>query len=89
VSIAARGDLVTASPRTEVAGAINVTVPVAGWEAHSALVGSAEATDEMARALSGQPPGCESWSDVVADVLTGHAISALEGHVGTGATIPV
>jgi hypothetical protein len=88
VSIAARGDLVAASPRTAVAGATNITVPVVGWEAHSSLVGTTEATDEMARALAGQPPGCESWSDVMADVLTGQAISALEGHVATGATAP-
>jgi VCBS repeat-containing protein len=88
VSIAARGDLVAAAPRTEVAGATNITVPVVGWEAHSSLVGSPEATGEMARALAGQPPGCESWPDVVADVVTGHAISALEGHVGTGVTAP-
>jgi len=88
VSIAARGDLVVAAPRTVVAGATNITVPVAGREAHSSLVGTDEATAEMARALAGQPPGCEPWSDVLADVLVGHAISALEGHVVTGASTP-
>ena len=36
----------------------------------------------MARALAGQPPGCESWDDVVADVVVGHGIVAVEGHVG-------
>jgi murein DD-endopeptidase MepM/ murein hydrolase activator NlpD len=88
VSIAARGDLVVAAPRTVVAGAINITVPVAGREAHRSLVGTDQATAEMARALAGQPPGCEPWSDVVADVLVGQAISALEGHVATGVSAP-
>jgi hypothetical protein len=57
-------------------------VPVAGLEAHSAVVGSDAATAELARALAGQPPACEAWHDVVADVLTGHAISAVEDDVG-------
>ncbi|MGH9260396.1 MAG: esterase/lipase family protein, partial [Acidimicrobiales bacterium] len=82
VSIAARGDLVVAAPRAEVAGAINVVVPLAGPAAHGDLVGSDAATAEMARVLAGQPPGCESWGDVVADVVAGHAISAIEDHVG-------
>ena len=82
VSIAARGDLVVPAPRTRVDGAVEVTVPLAGSGAHSDLVGSPEATAEMARALAGQPPGCESWDDVVADVVVGHGIVAVEGHVG-------
>ena len=82
LSIAARGDLVVASPHTDVDGADEVTVPVAGLAAHSTVVGSDAATAELARALVGQPPGCEAWHDVVADVLTGHAISAVEDDVG-------
>jgi Peptidase family M23/Putative serine esterase (DUF676) len=82
VSIAARGDLVVASPHTDVDGADQITVPVAGLGAHSSVVGSDAATAELARALAGQPPGCEAWHDVVADVLTGHAISAVEDDIG-------
>jgi triacylglycerol esterase/lipase EstA (alpha/beta hydrolase family) len=82
VSIAARGDLVVAAPSTEVAGATNVTVPVSGWSAHSDLVASDEATDEMARALAGRPPACEGWRDVVADVAIGHGISFVEDQIG-------
>ena len=85
VSIAARGDLAVAAPNTEVAGATNVTVPVSGWSAHADLVASDEATGEMARALAGQPPGCEGWRDVVADVLVGHAISVAEDQLGAAA----
>jgi murein DD-endopeptidase MepM/ murein hydrolase activator NlpD len=83
VSIAARGDLVVASPSSEVAGGVSVTVPVSGWRAHSAVVGSDAATAEMSRALAGVPPGCEAWTDVVGDVMAGHAVSFLEGHALT------
>lgn len=82
VSIAARGDLVVAAPRTEVPGAVNITVPVAGRRAHGDVVSSDAATAEMARALAGHDPGCEAWDDVVADVLAGHAVSAAEDHLG-------
>jgi hypothetical protein len=82
VSIAARGDWVVAAPNTAVDGATNVTVPVHGTAAHGDLVGSEAATDELARALGGHPPACESAPDVVADVLTGHAISAAEDAAG-------
>jgi Peptidase family M23/Putative serine esterase (DUF676) len=85
VSIAARGDLAVAAPNTEVAGATNVTVPVSGWTAHGDLVASDEATGEMARALAGQPPGCEGWRDVVADVVVGHGISFAEDQMGATA----
>jgi hypothetical protein len=74
-----------ASPNTEVAGATNVTVPLTGWSAHGDLVGSEAATAEMARALAGQPPGCEGWRDVVADVTAGHAISLVEDVGGAAA----
>lgn len=82
VSIAARGDLVVASPHTRVDGATNVTVPVSGLGAHGDLVGSDAATAEIARAIAGLPPGCEGTVDALVDVLAGHAISAAEDHVG-------
>ncbi|HET6773117.1 MAG TPA: peptidoglycan DD-metalloendopeptidase family protein [Acidimicrobiales bacterium] len=88
VSIAARGDLVVASPRSRIDGATNVTVPVAGLSAHGEVVGSDAATAEMARALAGRPPGCEPWGDRLADVLTGHAIAAVEDQIGAVAAAP-
>jgi Peptidase family M23/Putative serine esterase (DUF676) len=85
VSIAARGDLAVAAPNTEVDGATNVTVSVSGWSAHGDVVASDEATAEMARALAGQPPACEGWRDVVADVVVGHGISFAEDQIGAAA----
>jgi hypothetical protein len=82
LSIAARGDLAVAAPNTEVDGATNVTVAVSGWSAHGDVVASDEATAEMARALAGQPPACEGWRDVVADVAVGHGISIAEDQMG-------
>src|ERR687892_685237 len=85
VSIAARGDVAVAAPNTEVDGATNVTVPVSGRSAHRDLVASDAATEEMARALAGEPPACESWTDVVADVAVGHGISFAEDQIGATA----
>jgi pimeloyl-ACP methyl ester carboxylesterase len=85
VSLAARSDLVAAAPSTQVAGAVNVTVPVTGWHAHSELVTSDAATEEMARALAGRPPACEPWTDAVADVVVGHGISIVEDHIAAAA----
>jgi hypothetical protein len=82
VSIAARGDPVVASPQSQLAGAANVTVPVAGWHAHTEVVGSDAATDELARAIAGEPPACEGVGDVVADALVGHGISYAEDAAG-------
>jgi thioesterase domain-containing protein len=82
VSIAARGDAVVASPQSHVDGATNVTVPVDGWHAHSDLVASDAATSELARALAGRPPGCETAGDVVADVAVGHGVSFAEDAAG-------
>src|SRR5690606_16529136 len=82
VSIAARGDLTVAAPQTEGSGAANVTVPLAGPPAHGDLVCSAGATAEAARALAGQPPGCEPWHDAVADVVGGHAVSYVTDQLG-------
>jgi hypothetical protein len=42
----------------------------------------------MARALAGRAPGCEPWDDVLADVVTGHAIAALEDQIGAVAASP-
>jgi hypothetical protein len=86
LSVAARGDLVVAAPHSRVEGATNVTVPVAGRSAHGDLVGSDPATAEVALALAGRPAACESWDDVVADVVTGHAVSAVEDQL-TVATV--
>jgi hypothetical protein len=82
VSIGARGDLVAPAPATEVAGGRTVIVPVSGPGAHRDLVSSGAATAELARALAGQPPGCEGRTDVVADVVVGHAIAGVEDGLG-------
>jgi hypothetical protein len=78
VSLAASGDLVVPSPATEVAGARNVTVGVTGRDAHGELVGTNQTTDELARALGGEPPRCESPQGVVAEEVMGHGIAYTE-----------
>jgi hypothetical protein len=75
VSIAARGDLVVASPRTAVADFPNVVVDVVGPQAHSDLPASPEATRELALVRAGQPPTCAGLGDLLADVVVGEGVS--------------
>jgi hypothetical protein len=84
VSLAAAGDRVVASPQTEVTGARNVTVGVLGPGAHGDLVASDAATDEMARALAGMPPACESLLGALGEEVLGHGTSYAEDLGGAG-----
>lgn len=83
VSIAARGDLIVPVPRTELPGAVQVVVPVAGLHAHDALPGSPEVGRELALALAGLPPTCTSFRAALADQLVGQGISWAEDTVGS------
>lgn len=78
VSIAARGDLVVASPRARLDGATNVIVPVDGLTAHDQLPGSAAATREIGLAIAGLGPSCESAADAVIDSAYGDLLSNFE-----------
>ncbi|MGH9210412.1 MAG: peptidoglycan DD-metalloendopeptidase family protein [Acidimicrobiales bacterium] len=82
VSLAASGDIVVAAPNTTVPGARNVTVTLSGDHAHGDLVASDESTSEVARALAGQPAGCEDPWEVATEELTGHGISYAEDVAG-------
>jgi alpha-beta hydrolase superfamily lysophospholipase len=86
VSIAARRDLVVPSPRSHLRGATNVVVDAGGGaNDHSRLPGSPAAQREMALALAGAPPTCETAADAAADALTGHAIDRAEKAAAMGA----
>jgi hypothetical protein len=82
VSIAARGDLVVPVPRTAAPGAVQVVVPVSGVTAHDRLPGSPEAARELALALAGQPPGCQSFRSALVDQAVGEGISWAEDAAG-------
>jgi hypothetical protein len=71
VSVAARGDLVVASPRTAAADFPNVVVELGGIHAHDDL----PATRELALVRAGQPPTCASLDDLVLDVVAGEGVS--------------
>lgn len=78
VSVAARGDLVVPSPRAQLARATNVVVPIDGVDAHDRLPGSAAAAREIALAVAGLGPSCETASDAVTDAVSGELISNFE-----------
>ncbi|MEY2458726.1 MAG: hypothetical protein QOG30_556, partial [Acidimicrobiaceae bacterium] len=75
LSIAARGDLVVPSPRAHVDGATNVIVAVDGLGAHDQLPGSRAALREIALAIAGLGPSCESAADAVVNAVSGQLVS--------------
>ena len=87
-SIAARGDAIVPSPRAHLDGATNVIVDVAGVATdHDHLPGSAAATREIALAVNGRGPTCESLTDAVVDATVGHALSRGVDAAAVGAWI--
>lgn len=75
-SVAARGDVIVASPRTRLPGAGHAVVSAPGFHDHARLPGSPAATREIALALSGLPPTCRSLADAAADAVAGEVIAA-------------
>lgn len=78
VSVAARGDLVVPVPRARLEAATNVVVPVDGVAAHDELPRSAEATREIALAIAGAGPTCETAADAVTDAVSGGLVARFE-----------
>ena len=85
-SIAAREDLMVPAGQTVVDGANNVTVSVPGhFNDHLDLPGSPEAQREIALALAGLTPTCQSFGDAMADAAVSGAIYTQETLLGAGA----
>ncbi|MEQ1788430.1 MAG: alpha/beta hydrolase, partial [Acidimicrobiales bacterium] len=82
VSIAARGDVVVPVPRSVAPGMTEVVVPLTGLSAHSDLPGSPAATRELALALAGLAPGCQSFVAALTDQAVGEGISLVEDLAG-------
>lgn len=83
-SVGARGDLVVPATRTRVDGAPHVVVPLDRPDAHDALPASPDATRELALAIAGRPPTCESPADVALDVVAGQVVAQVTDGVGLG-----
>jgi murein DD-endopeptidase MepM/ murein hydrolase activator NlpD/triacylglycerol esterase/lipase EstA (alpha/beta hydrolase family) len=85
VSIAARGDVVVPSPQAHLDGATNVILDVDGLLTdHDQLPRSAVAQREIALAVNGLGPSCETWADAHRDAVEGLRISAAEDRIGAG-----
>jgi hypothetical protein len=83
-SIAARGDLIVARPRSAVGDRPPVTVPLVGPSAHSELPGSPDTTREIALALARAPSTCRSRGAVTADAVVGESVSYVTDLFGAG-----
>lgn len=87
-SIAAREDLIVPAGRSLMAGANNVTVSVPGYlDDHGDLPGSAQAHREVALAVAGAAPTCQSFGDAMADAAVSGLIYATETTAGAAAWI--
>jgi pimeloyl-ACP methyl ester carboxylesterase len=85
-SIGAREDLLVPAGRTLLAGANNVTVSAPShFDDHGELPGSPEAQREVALAVAGMTPTCQSFGDAMADAALSGAIYATESGLGGGA----
>lgn len=87
LSLAARGDLVVPDTRAELEGATNVTLPITGITAHGELPGHASTTRELALALAGMDPTCESVWDALVDGVVSEGTH--EAHVRIGAVAAI
>ncbi|MCA1692879.1 MAG: hypothetical protein LC733_12035 [Actinobacteria bacterium] len=82
-SIGARGDLMVPANHTRLAGASNVVVSLPGvLTDHGRLPGSEAGHREVALALAGVPPTCETLSDMLVDTAVSDVISTAEDAVG-------
>jgi hypothetical protein len=82
VSIAARGDLIVPTPRSNAPGMAEVIVPVVGPGAHTELAGSEAATRALGLARAGLPPACQTLAEALTDQAAGEGISLVEDLVG-------
>ncbi|MGH9224900.1 MAG: peptidoglycan DD-metalloendopeptidase family protein [Acidimicrobiales bacterium] len=88
-SIGSRGDLLVPGVQTRVPGGRNVIVSLDGvWSDHSNLPGSAEGRREIALAVAGMPPTCQTFTDMLADhyvatlISTGEDLAGLAAYLG-------
>ena len=85
-SIAAREDYVVPAGVTLLSGANNVTVSAPGvLDDHGELPGSAQAQREIALAVAGKAPTCQSFGDALADAGVSGLIYAAETSAGKAA----
>jgi len=87
-SIGARQDLAVPAGRTLLGGAHNVTVSVPTLHGdHGELPASPQAQREVALAVAGMTPTCQSFGDAMADAAVSGVIYATEAGLGGGAWI--
>jgi len=82
-SIGARGDLMVPARHTRLEGAKNIVLTVPGvLDQHSTLPGTPQATREVALAVAGMAPTCQTLADMVTDLAVSEVISQAEDALG-------
>lgn len=85
LTLGAQGDLTVPAGHSRLDGIDHRTLSVMGVSAHAELPGAAATTRELALALEGRAPSCESWIDGLSDAVVPEAISYGEDLLGAGA----
>jgi hypothetical protein len=87
ISIAVRGDPIVPNHQSRLAGADNAVISTTGaLNEHAGLPGAGATTDELLRALAGQPPTCRSLVDALADEAIGRQASQVQDGLGLALT---
>jgi len=86
-SIGAAGDLIVPWVRTLTPGATSAMVPAGGVTTHSDLPGSPAVTREIALALAGRGPTCQSWAQGLAGVTASHLVAQSEDALAVEVTL--
>jgi hypothetical protein len=82
-SIGARSDAVVPALHTRLAGADNIVIDSGGGPlTHDELPGSAPARREVALAVHGLPPTCQTLADMIVDTISTQAISWADDSIG-------
>lgn len=87
LSLSGRGDLIVLDRRTRVDGARQVTLPIDGLDAHSAVPGHPASTRELALGLAGMGPTCRGFFEAMVDHAVSESILLGSSSAGAGLSL--
>lgn len=87
-TIAARGDLVVAADKADVAGRPAAIVDLTGPHAHAGLPGDPDTTRELQLGLAGMAPACQGFGDAVLDAVVPQVVAGITDAVGLATLLP-
>lgn len=83
-TVAARGDLIVAADKAQVADQPSAIIDLSGPSAHAALPGDPDTTRELQLGLAGLPPACQGFGDAVMDAVVPAIVGGATDAAGLG-----